>query len=111
MLAQAGVGRALGDPLHVRRQRDQGPQRGAPHPELALEFIDYVLRPEVSVLISREFPYTNPNLAARKLLTPEELANPASYPKGDAKLETFRDVGEGARRIEQLVREVRASTY
>ena len=85
--------------------------RGAPHPELALEFIDYVLRPEVSVLISREFPYTNPNLAARKLLTPEELANPASYPKGQAKLETFRDVGDGAQRIEQLVREVRASTY
>ena len=85
--------------------------RGAPHPELALEFIDYVLRPEVSVLISREFPYTNPNLAARKLLTREELGNPASYPKGEAKLETFRDVGDGAARIEKLVREVRASTF
>jgi spermidine/putrescine transport system substrate-binding protein len=85
--------------------------RGAPHPEVALQFIDYVLRPEVSVLISREFPYTNPNLEARKLLTPEELNNPASYPKGNAKLETFHDVGEGAERIEKLVREVRASTY
>ena len=86
--------------------------RGAPHPDLALRFIDYVLRPEVSVLVSREFPYTNPNLAARKLLAPEELNNPASYPRGEAKLETFRDVGEdAARRIEQLVREVRATTY
>jgi spermidine/putrescine transport system substrate-binding protein len=86
--------------------------RGAPHPELALQFIDYVLRPEVSLLISREFPYTNPNLAARKLLTREELDNPASYPKGNTKLETFRDVGpEATARIEKLLREVRAKTY
>src|SRR4029453_17800117 len=44
----------------------------------AQKFIDYVLRPEVSVKISKEFPYTNPNAEARKLLTPEERANPAS---------------------------------
>ena len=46
----------------------------------AHRFIDYVLRPEVSKLISDAFPYTNPNLAARKLLSPAQLANPASYP-------------------------------
>jgi len=83
--------------------------RGAPHPEVALAFLDYVLRPEVSVLISRALPYTNPNREARKLLTPEELRNPGSYPKAGAKLETFRDVGDASSRIERLVREVRAS--
>ncbi len=49
--------------------------------DAAHKFLDYILRPEVSKLISDEFPYTNPNLAARKLLTPEQLANPASYPQ------------------------------
>jgi len=83
--------------------------RGAPHPDIALAFLDYVLRPEVSVLISRALPYTNTNREARKLLTPEELRNPASYPKAGAKLETFRDVGDASSRIEMLVREVRAA--
>jgi spermidine/putrescine transport system permease protein len=85
--------------------------RDAPEPELAHQFIDYVLRPEVSRLISQEFPYTNPNVEARKLLTPAERANPASYPKGKPKVEVFRDVGDAGERIEQLVREVRATTY
>lgn len=85
--------------------------RDARHPELAHAFIEYVLRPEVSRLISRDFPYTNPNLAARKLLTPEERANPASYPKGNPKLESFRDIGPATAQVEELVREVRARSY
>jgi spermidine/putrescine-binding protein len=85
--------------------------RDAANPEMAHAFIDYVLRPEVSRLISQDFPYTNPNLEARKLLTPEERANPASYPKGNPKLEVFRDLGPAAAQVEELVREVRASSY
>jgi spermidine/putrescine-binding protein len=38
--------------------------KGAPHVDAALQFINYVLEPEVSVLISEEFPYSNPNVAA-----------------------------------------------
>ncbi len=47
-------------------------------------FMNYILRPEVSKLISDKFPYTNPNAEARKLLTagaarePGELPAPAS---------------------------------
>jgi spermidine/putrescine-binding protein len=37
--------------------------RGAPHPDAALAFIDFVLRPENSALITRDFPYSNPNQA------------------------------------------------
>jgi spermidine/putrescine transport system permease protein len=85
--------------------------RGAPEPDLAHAFIDYVLRPDVSRMISQEFPYTNPNLEARKLLTPEERANPASYPKGNPKVEVFRDVGDAGPRIEQLVRDARAASW
>ena len=79
------------------------------NPALAHRFIDYVLRPEVSKMISDEFPYTNPNAAARKLLTPEQLANPASYPKVEGKLKTFRDIGKAAADVDRLVTELKAS--
>jgi spermidine/putrescine-binding protein len=42
--------------------------KGAAHVDAALAFMDYVLRPEVSLLITAEFPYSNPNLAALNLL-------------------------------------------
>ena len=74
----------------------------------AHRFLDYVLRPEVSKLISDEFPYTNPNVAARKLLSPEQLANPASYPKIE-KLNTFRDIGRAAADIDRLMTELKNS--
>ena len=66
----------------------------AKNKEAAYKFIDYLLRPEVSKQISDEFPYTNPNAAARKLLSKEQLENPASYPKTDRKFDTFRYLGD-----------------
>lgn len=73
----------------------------------AHKFLDYILRPDVSVQISEEFPYTNPNAAARKLLTPEQLANPASYPKSDRKLDTFRHLGNSGALIDELVTDLK----
>lgn len=73
----------------------------------AHQFIDYLLRPEVSKLISDDFPYTNPNTEARKLLTPEQLANPASYPKTDRKLDTFRHLGDSGAIIDELVTDLK----
>ena len=81
----------------------------AKNKEAAHKLIDYILRPEVSVLISEAFPYTNPNLAARKLLSAEQLANPASYPPTDAKLETFRDIGKAAADIDRLVTDLKSA--
>jgi spermidine/putrescine transport system permease protein len=83
--------------------------KGAPHKKEALAFMNYILRPEVSKQISDKFPYTNPNLEARKLLSKEQLANPASYPdtKG-VKLETFRDIGKEAAAIDRLVTDLKA---
>lgn len=81
----------------------------AKHADAAHLFINYILRPEVSVLISKYFPYTNPNLEARKLLTPEQLANPASYPTETSKLETFRDIGKAAADIDKLVTDLKSS--
>jgi spermidine/putrescine transport system substrate-binding protein len=80
----------------------------ATHVAAAHRFIDYMLRPEVSKLISDEFPYTNPNLAARKLLTRDQLTNPASYPKLE-KLSTFRDIGKAAAQIDKMVTELKTA--
>ena len=71
-------------------------------------FIDFMLRPEISRMISDEFPYTNPNAEARRLLTPEQRGNPASYPVEKAKLETFRDIGPMAAEIDALMTDLRA---
>ncbi|MFH1497517.1 MAG: spermidine/putrescine ABC transporter substrate-binding protein [Verrucomicrobiota bacterium] len=81
--------------------------KGAPHPAAAHAFIDYILRPEVSKLISDEFPYTNPNGAARQLLTPEQLANPGSYPKVELSLDTFRHIGDSGALIDELVTDLK----
>jgi len=84
--------------------------KGAPHVEAAHRFIDYILRPEVSRKISEEFPYTNPNVEARKLLTPEQRANAASYPPGNPKLSTFRDIGPLAADVDKLVTDLKAKS-
>jgi spermidine/putrescine transport system substrate-binding protein len=84
--------------------------KGAKHVEAAHRFIDYLLRPEVSRKISEECPYTNPNLAARKLLSAEQLANQASYPPGNPKLSTFRDIGPLAADVDKLFTDLKAKS-
>jgi len=84
--------------------------KGAPHVEAAHKFINYILRPEVSRKISEEFPYTNPNIEARKLLTAAERANAASYPTGNPKLSTFRDIGPMAANVDKLVTDLKAKS-
>lgn len=83
--------------------------KGSKNTDAAHKFLDYILRPDVSALISGEFPYTNPNGEARKLLTPEQLANPASYPKTDRKLDTFRHLGESGALIDELTTDLKNS--
>lgn len=77
----------------------------AKHPSNAQVFMNFILRPDVSKQISDAFPYTNPNLEARKLLTAEQLANPASFPSAEElkKMQTFDDIGEQASKIDELV--------
>ena len=81
--------------------------KGAPNKENAEKFINYILKPEVSVLISDAFPYTNPNAAAVKLLKPAQRENPASDPPGEPKLETFKDIGKAAKDIDKLVTDIK----
>ena len=84
--------------------------KGALHTQAALKFIDYILRPDVSKRISEKFPYTNPNAQARKLLSPQQLGNPASYPTSPRAqhLEVFHDIGSAMQDIAQLMTEIRS---
>ena len=43
----------------------------SPHQDQAEQFINFLLRPDISAKISQQYPYFNPNLAARKLLPNE----------------------------------------
>lgn len=52
----------------------------APHPEEALEFIDFMLRPEVAAANSDFVSYASGNLPARELVKPEIRDNPGIYP-------------------------------
>ena len=81
----------------------------APHRALAEAFINHCLDPEISVLISNEYPYTNPNLAARARLTAEQRANPASYPPGDPILAPLHNEGNDTPAVEAFVQRLRTS--
>ena len=81
--------------------------QGAPNKVNAEKFINYILKPEVSVKISDAFPYTNPNAEAVRLLKPEHRDNPASYPPGEPKLELFKDIGKAAREVDKLVTDLK----
>lgn len=68
--------------------------KGAPHKENALKFIDFILRPEISVEISKEYPYGNPNLKALELL-PEDIKKSIEVPQEALDNGWFlKDVGE-----------------
>ncbi len=84
--------------------------KGARNVESAHRFIDYILRPEVSRKISEDFPYTNPNHEARKLLSDAERANAASYPAGSPKLSTFRDIGALGADVDKLFTDLKATS-
>jgi spermidine/putrescine transport system substrate-binding protein len=50
--------------------------KGSPHPDAAMKFMNFVLDPANSLLITKEFPYSNPNIKALELLKSED---PAAY--------------------------------
>lgn len=79
--------------------------KSARHKDKAMQFMNFILRPDISKMISDAFPYYNPNLEARKLLTVEQLNNPASYPPGldVTKAELFSDIGSQAAKVDELV--------
>ncbi|MBN8710124.1 MAG: spermidine/putrescine ABC transporter substrate-binding protein [Verrucomicrobia bacterium] len=82
----------------------------AKHPTNAQQFMNFILRPDISVKMSDAFPYLNPNAAARPLLTKEQQENPASFPSAEqiSKMQTFKDIGGQATKVDELVTSLKA---
>jgi spermidine/putrescine-binding protein len=57
--------------------------KGAPQLDRAHQFIDYLLRPEVSAAISNERFFGNPNRSALKLIKKEVLENRVAFPSAE----------------------------
>jgi putrescine transport system substrate-binding protein len=53
---------------------------GAPHPEAAHKFLDFMLRPKVIAEVTNDIHYGNDNLAANAYVLPAILQDPAIYP-------------------------------
>lgn len=82
--------------------------KGAKGKEIAEQFINYVLDAKVAYEVWKEFPYVTVNAEARKLMTKDELAIPASNPPADAKLEIFRAIPVVAsQQIDKLVTDLK----
>jgi putrescine transport system substrate-binding protein len=61
----------------------------APHPELALKWIDYNLDPKVMAETANAVNGRSGNLAARQFVRPELTANPAIYPTPEVEKKLF----------------------
>src|SRR6202522_2252568 len=53
---------------------------GAPHPEAAYRFINFILRPDIIAEITNAIYYGNDNIASRPLVDPRILADVTLYP-------------------------------
>ncbi len=69
---------------------------GAPHKDVAHEWIDFILRPDVSAAITEEVQYGNPNTAAIELISEDVKNDKAIFPAADSlvKLQYVEDVGD-----------------
>ncbi|MGO9039373.1 MAG: polyamine ABC transporter substrate-binding protein [Steroidobacteraceae bacterium] len=74
---------------------------GAPHPEAAYQFINYILRPDVIAEITNAIYYGNDNLASRPLVDAKILADPTLYPTPEieARLYKSAEVSAATERI------------
>jgi putrescine transport system substrate-binding protein len=63
---------------------------GAPHPQAAYEFINFMLRPEVIAEVTNEIFYGNDNLASRPLVNPVILGDATLYPTPEIEARLFR---------------------
>ena len=73
----------------------------ARHKELAEEFINYLLDPEVGASLSNYTHYSTPNRAALPLINAADRNNPALYPPAEIRSRLFFlvDVGETANKL------------
>ena len=86
--------------------------KGAPHPENAHKFINYLLDAEVGAGISSTIKYPTPNAAAKALMPDDYKTNPAIFPPEEimAKYEYVRYGGpEVTQLLDEALTRLRAS--
>ena len=69
---------------------------GAPHPDAAYRFLNFMLRPEVIAEITNEIYYGNDNIASRSLIKPNILNDPTLYPTPEIEARLFRSAEASA---------------
>jgi putrescine transport system substrate-binding protein len=74
---------------------------GAPHPEAAYRFINFILRPDVIAEITNAIYYGNDNIASRPLVNPHILGDETLYPTAEieARLYKSAEVNAATERI------------
>lgn len=74
---------------------------GAPHPQAAHEFLNFMLRPEVIAAVTNYIHYANDNLAANAYVDPQILHDPTIYPtpEVEARLYESAEVAPALERI------------
>lgn len=77
---------------------------GARNQELAEQFLNYLLEPEVGASLSNYIHYATPNLAAKPFIDPNDLDNPALYPEESVRDRLFYQTNLGAE-VEDLYSE------
>ena len=86
--------------------------KGAPHPENAHKFINYLLDAEVGAGISKTIKYPTPNAAAKALMPEDYKTNPVIFPPDDPflKYEYVRYGGpEVTKLLDEALTRLRAS--
>ncbi|MDP4090073.1 MAG: spermidine/putrescine ABC transporter substrate-binding protein [Bacillota bacterium] len=83
--------------------------KGALHKKNAEVFINFLLDPEVSAAISKEYPYANPNEAAREFIDKNTLNNTTVYPS-EKELnigERLKDLGDTTKLYDKIWAQVK----
>ncbi len=84
--------------------------KNAPHPDLALEFLNFVMEPEIAAEICLTTGYSTPSRAGRDLLPREIQNNQAMFPTSAQmqRLRAFKDLGASAGVHDRLWTEVKS---
>ncbi len=85
--------------------------KGAPHPNNAMLFMNYMLEPQVGAALTNAVNYGSPNKAAEKYINKDILDNPLIYPPADvlAKLPFQKDIGEDEQKYNDRWTEVKTA--
>jgi spermidine/putrescine transport system substrate-binding protein len=85
--------------------------KGAPHPNNAMLFMNYMLEPQVGAALTNAVNYGSPNRAASKYIHKDILDNPLIYPPADVleKLPFQKDIGEDEQKYNDRWTEVKTA--